>query len=413
MVASRFIAAHHTARGTLMPQRTRYLAPFINRATGRSTMNHHPGPPELAPCGAMASRVLRLDAWYDHRPPVGAREDRKMRPRFSNLLLVIVALFSALAVIEIALRLFYVPAEPLNLEATTTPWDSDEAEYTPPLNEHGFREAAYGDEVLTDDFTRVLLLGDSFTFGFVITDGAKRFGDLVEDRLNLASDEGGLSSRFHVYNAVAPGTEPEEWVGYLEELLPVYRPDYVLAVFFMRDGTRLCTSLRCYEEIIDRIKNDFTERPLYKHTHLGKLLYGGLMRKVFSDYYESEVINAYLGDEEERSFWTRQQGELLQLRDDAARSGAEFHLIIFPILIELNSGYPFRQVDAEITRFAENARIPVFSMTDGFIGQDAEQLWVSKSDQHPNEKGHELAAEIIFPYIHEVLASDGRLSSDR
>jgi hypothetical protein len=137
------------------------------------------------------------------------------------------------------------------------------------------------------------------------------------------------------------------------------------------------------------------------------------MRKVFSDYYESEVINAYLGDEEERSFWTRQQGELLQLRDDAARSGAEFHLIIFPILIELNSGYPFRQVDAEITRFAENARIPVFSMTDGFIGQDAEQLWVSKSDQHPNEKGHELAAEIIFPYIHEVLASDGRLSSDR
>jgi hypothetical protein len=313
--------------------------------------------------------------------------------------------FLTLALIEISLRIFYVPVEPLDLK-DTVPWDSvDETQYNPPLNEYGFREAAYGDEILTDDFTRLLFLGDSFTFGLGVQDGAKRFSDLVENRLNLASDEGSLAGRFHVYVAAVPGTEPEEWVGYLEQMMPVYQPDYVFAIFFLRDGTRLCTSLRCYEEIIHGIKSAYTERFLYKHSHLGKLLYGSLMRKVFSDFYETEIISAYLGNEQDRSFWVKQQEKLRELRDTAVQGGAELHLVIFPILIELNRSYPFREVDAEIIRFADQARIPVFSMTDGFMGQDARQLWVSKIDQHPNEKGHEVAAEVLFPYIHGVVLS--------
>jgi len=353
------------------------------------------------------SHVLQLDAWYDHWRRAKVQENLKMQDRISsklsNLFLAILSLVSALSLTEISLRLFYVPVEPLDLDGIV-PWDAgDNAQYTPALNEHGFREAAYGDEILTDDFTRLLFLGDSFTFGLGVQDGAKRFSDLVEDRLNLASNQGNSASCFHIYNAGVPGTEPEEWVGYLKELQPVYQPDHVFAIFFLRDGTELCTSLRCYEEVINRIKSRYTERFLYKHSHLGKFLYGGLIRKVFSDYYENEVIDAYLGSEQERSFWIKQQKKLLEIRDTAVQSGAEFHLVIFPILIELDRGYPFRQVEAEVIRFADDAKISVFSMTDGFMGQDARQLWVSRSDQHPNEKGHEVAAEILFPYIHGVL----------
>jgi hypothetical protein len=42
-------------------------------------------------------------------------------------------------------------------------------------------------------------------------------------------------------------------------------------------------------------------------------------------------------------------------------------------------------------------------MTDGFIGQDAPSLWVSPTDQHPNEKGHAVAADILFPYVRDIV----------
>jgi lysophospholipase L1-like esterase len=248
-----------------------------------------------------------------------------------------------------------------------------------------------------------LFLGDSFTFGFGVEEGSKRFSDLVESELNIDANQNASASHYHIYNAGVAGTEPEEWLDYLKTLQPLYQPDYVFVIFFLRDGTRLCTSLHCHEEVINGIKSKYTERFLYRYSYLGQFIYSSFIRKEFSDYYEAQVLNSYLGNEEEQAFWREQQQYLLEIRDISEQNGVEFHLVIFPILIDLNGRYPFRQVDEEIIRFANEADISVYSMTDGFIGQDAPSLWVSPTDQHPNEKGHAVAADILFPYVRDIV----------
>ena len=47
----------------------------------------------------------------------------------------------------------------------------------------GFREVPLAEADLAPDTTRLLLLGDSFTFGMGVPEGEDRFSDLVEARL--------------------------------------------------------------------------------------------------------------------------------------------------------------------------------------------------------------------------------------
>jgi lysophospholipase L1-like esterase len=47
----------------------------------------------------------------------------------------------------------------------------------------------------------------------------------------------------------------------------------------------------------------------------------------------------------------------------------------------------------------------VFSLTPGFVGQVSESLWLSKDDQHPNEKGHQVAADALYPYVKNVVVT--------
>jgi len=81
----------------------------------------------------------------------------------------------------------------------------------------------------------------------------------------------------------------------------------------------------------------------------------------------------------------------------------DLHLIVFPLLYDLESEYRFHEVEKEITRFAGASEIPVFSLTPGFIGRTSRTLWISPHDQHPNELGHRIAAETLYPYLKKVV----------
>ena len=179
-------------------------------------------------------------------------------------------------------------------------------------------------------------------------------------------------------------------------------PDHVVAIFFLRDGTNLCTSLRCYEEVLAEIKSEYSSRLLYK--------YSAVARREFSTFYAEQIQNAYLSDETE--IWQQQQAALQHIQALCQENGSSFDLVIFPILFDLNENYPFHEVESEILRFANMANIPAFSLTSGFLGQSAEDLWVSPNDQHPNELGHKIAAETLLPFLIEILGNRNRLHND-
>ena len=77
---------------------------------------------------------------------------------------------------------------------------------------------------------------------------------------------------------------------------------------------------------------------------------------------------------------------------------------MFPVLLELDD-YPYDAVEAEVLRFASEAGIPAFSLIEGFRGREPRSLWVAENDQHPNEKGHRIAAETLYPYLRQAIDS--------
>ena len=321
-----------------------------------------------------------------------------MSPTAKNILLATISLIVSVVLAEILVSVFYPPEEPLVLGEIAN-WDSQDYKYRPLKSSLGFREAEIEPALFDPDVTRVLFLGDSFTFGQGVFDGKKRFSDLIETKLSKEIK----NRKIHIYNAGLPDADPDQWFKSLEKLMPAYDPHYVFAIFFIRDGTEVCTSFRCYEEIIDSIKNIYQSGFFYQNSSIAKHLGNRKIRSSFTDYYIEQIRQPYLGTEAERAPWIKQSVFLAELMNTCENNRIGFHLIIFPLLYSLDSSYPFIEVEKEIARFAEGINIPVFSLTDGFMWQKDHTLWVSPNDQHPNEKGHAIAAETLFPYVLGVI----------
>ena len=240
----------------------------------------------------------------------------------------------------------------------------------------------------------------SVTFGFGVADGNARFTDLLAARLDRTSAEG---RRYYVYNAGISGTEPTRWIGYLQKLMPSYRPNIVFAVFFLRDGTNICTSLVCFNGKIAALRAKYASGLLSKYSYVARALEDRAVADEFNSQYEALLRNSYVGSEIETATWRREQTSLLALASICRDNGIPFHIVLFPVLMSLDH-YPFDAVEAEISRFAGDHFIPSFSLTPGFRNRRSADLWVGPGDQHPNARGHRIAADTLYPYLIDALA---------
>ena len=300
---------------------------------------------------------------------------------------------------ESLMRHFYKPIAIFNLDETAV--RTGKYAYTPLKNGMGFREADLSSEIFQDNYRRILFLGDSFTHGDGVEKGEDRFSDIIEKRLNLESKTNSL--KYHIYNAGVSGTNPYDWLKYLRELVPVYQPQYVYAIFFLRDGTNIDTSLLFHKKNINRLRAKYENKLWYKYTYIGKYIGDKQAERDFSNYYMKKMFDSYLGNDSEKRPWIRRQNNLLTIRNLCKKKGIEFHLVIFPLIFGLETDYKFYDVEKEIARFAKVNGIPVFSLINGFIGQNSQELWVSPNDQHPNEKGHLIAANTLYPYLKKMF----------
>ena len=74
-------------------------------------------------------------------------------------------------------------------------------------------------------------------------------------------------------------------------------------------------------------------------------------------------------------------------------------------MIELNDAYPFRRICDLLQEFAVQHGMPVHNLLPDFMGEDAPSLWVSSRNQHPNERGHQIAADSMLPFVKGLLDS--------
>jgi lysophospholipase L1-like esterase len=246
---------------------------------------------------------------------------------------------------------------------------------------------------------RVLVLGDSFTFGSGVLDEEKIFVSRIEARL---SSEPGRT--VEILNAGKPGSLTGDWLDVMRRVGPGFAPDVVLVVFFLRDGTRTTVGETFFQPIRDRIAARNRDSWLYRHVYAWRWWRDRADRRRVSDLYAREILQAYLGDEEQTGEWRVAQANLRTIRDEAVALGARVGLVVFPILAAFGPDYPFRQVCDLVEAAGIEAGLPTLDLLPAFRGEDASSLWVSPLDQHPNERGHQIAAEAILPFVRSLLA---------
>lgn len=316
--------------------------------------------------------------------------------RLSNLLLLAGSLATACVIAEVATRVVYKPPWYESLfgeqaKALRSPYE---------INRHGLRGPDYP-PVKGAGERRVLVLGDSFTFGQGVVDGEKVFPRILERRLNEPRGTG--QGRVTVLNGGLPGSLTKDWLALWHRHADGFDPDVVLIVFFLRDGTRLGTIPGFFGEIRTTIAERNRRSRLYASSYLYRRYRDLLDRSRISELYVREFRRAYLGDERQTAEWRAAQENVLRLAELARRRGAAVGFVIFPILVELDDGYPFRDLCGLLEAFARTNALPVHSLLPAFLGEKGPELWVSPYDQHPNEKAHAIAAESMLGFLTELL----------
>lgn len=254
----------------------------------------------------------------------------------------------------------------------------------------------------SDGTCRVYYFGDSFTYGQGVADAEDTFVHLVNVRLNEHQPLP-TPRRFESYNGGIPASFTPHWVKLCNETLDAYDPDLVVAVFFLRDGAAGVTSIGQIDRIRDGMQQLLRESFLFRHSQIYRLYRERRAQFELARHYLAAMKVGYFGNASQTQQWRQAQADLLTLKRRAASVGAPFAVVIFPVLIALQEDYPLQDVCDEIARFCRANEIPVHSLLPTFIGHKAAPLWVSPYDQHPNARGHAIAAEGLYPFVERMI----------
>jgi lysophospholipase L1-like esterase len=314
------------------------------------------------------------------------------RPWPWNVLIAVVAALLTLAAVEAYYRATYE-------EGWYTPPDFPPGRF-PRLNADGLRDVDYGPK--QGGTYRILLLGDSFTFGSGVEDDEAIWPALVEKALAERRPLPAVT-RWEVLNAGIAGSLTHQWVEAYAYLGERFRPDLVVAVFFLRDGTQLergTAAIVAAERA--RIAADPLARVSVAYRYLlerrAAIDIGGKLERFF--------VDSYVGAPAETAEWERAQHNLLALREMASAAGARFGIAVFPVLYGLErEPYPFQPAMDALERFCAARGIPHVSLLPAFRHRHAPDLWVSDANQHPNAEGHRLAADAMLAFILRLIES--------
>lgn len=234
---------------------------------------------------------------------------------------------------------------------------------------------------------RVVGLGDSFTFGAGVR-AHDTFLAVLEERLR--GDAG--PHPIEVLNLGVGGVDTGYEVGLLQHLGLRLSPDLVVLCFFLNDTGGGGTT--------DLFNEAESTNALWRRSRLLDRLVFSLqrpqrVRQLVENYRESFLPDA--------PGWAAAQSALG--RAAALSESHDFDLVvmIFPVLWKLSADYPFREIHETVRNTTEALGIPVFDLLPAFAGHDGPELWVTPTDQHPNEIAHRIAGEAL----HGVLVSAG------
>lgn len=247
---------------------------------------------------------------------------------------------------------------------------------------------------------RVLVLGDSMTFGEGVPDGAE-FVRLVEGRLRSAGHD------LTLFNAGVGGYNTSQEVATLRELQPQVRPELVWMFLTLED------TLAWGAVQVDEQGRLFRPGAPLRHRVRDLAKRGSGLLWWLHEAYRFHRLDSYghrLFREDIPGYqqWRGSMREFAELLGDTRR-GLVF---LAPGLWKLDQ-YPWRELHARIHGELEALGLACVDLLEVFEGRDARELWCHPLDIHPNEAGHRLIAEFVatHPAVLAQLEPGGVLAT--
>jgi len=287
-------------------------------------------------------------------------------------------------------------------------WPSDPRGYFDPgvhsityrTNNYGFRDSDFA--IARNERVRVAFVGDSFCWGTGVR-SQDRFSDLIAQWLNRDAI---LGEAFEVYNFCLPGFNTAGEAALYEQVVGYFQPDILVIAYFLNDVN---VPPDLYFQW--RVEGPGWLRDWRRHSRFVDLVFsliGALdarpefIRSVNAAYREGHPGLASVAAGFERIGALNGGGRVPTL------------LAIFPWISQLEANqYPFEEAHRTIAALGRQNGFAVLDLRDAFYGHDAEALWVHPGDHHPNDTGHRIAAQALYPALtSQIIAQGDRLLRD-
>jgi lysophospholipase L1-like esterase len=258
--------------------------------------------------------------------------------------------------------------------------------------------------------TRILVLGDSFTFG-VGLDDEDTYVALLQKKLDTAFGAG----QFVLLNAGIPGSGSAEHLAFLEDFAAEIEPRAVIIFISIDDFDRASRSplYRLSEQAVlsldegnapkSMLKELVTESRIYnfliQHAHVAQLIRRFIIDKLYSPNRKLASVGAPGSNSESGA----EQKRLVRALFRRMKAWCDSHDIRFAVI---NNGWQSYDWLPDLLR-SEN--IVVFDAAPRV--QPAIRLdmtsYAIPEDGHPNPKGAELIADAVWPFLQSFVNESG------
>ena len=211
---------------------------------------------------------------------------------------------------------------------------------------------------------RVLMLGDSLTFGWGV-----KIADTPSKLLEAMLNRNAGDKKYEVINAGVGNYNTLMEVAYFLERGRLLDPDVVVLNYFINDA----------EPTPRRRANGLVE------FSYAAVLLSGAIDTLARNYFGRKDWKAYYRSlyDPQSADWAATQAAIKKLVADCRKSGIRIVIVNYPELHEL-ADYPFTSVTEAVRQIATEEGAPFVDLLPPVRGLDPRSLWVSPTDAHPN-----------------------------
>jgi len=332
----------------------------------------------------------------------------------ATLLLVLTSVALALGAAEIAVRVIYrepqmPPEEPLDPSLAGLPQLDSVMKLGAKnvrgvhgtaffrTNSDGFRGPEYSLAPPPNTY-RIVMIGDSFTMGWK-TDEDKIYATLVEKLLNEAS----AKTRYEVLNLGLGGLNTRLNVNRLVRIGLRYRPDLVVYGFTINDiETPQEFGMRDTGEPNPLLAEwrSFADSP----SRLLQIVWPRWVSVRYNIFHQpgsyGDRLHRWYFDEPDK--WQRVAQGLDRLAAIGRSREICIHLLIHTKMAQFGLFHPFTPIYDRVEAAAHERRMTATQSYPAFRWRRTSDLRISPLDDHPNDAGHRILAEVLVEGLEQL-----------